>query len=92
MNKVFIALHKPSGKLLKWVGLHDDGHGHFVNSIKLEEMDLTDSYLRPYFFDKPEINKYLHIREANVYWRNAKEELNKEDIEFYQLEIKLIKN
>ncbi len=91
MNKVFVALHKPTGKLLKWEELHDDGHGHFINSIKLEEMDLTDSYYRPHFFDAPEIPKYINVREAGGYWRNAKE-LNKEDIEFYQLEIKLIKN
>ena len=90
MNRVYIACHKPTGKLLKWKELHDDGHGHFVNSIKIEEMDLTDSTLRPHFFDKPEINKYDRVRESNVYWRKATE-LNKTDIEFFELEVKLLK-
>ena len=92
MNKVYIACHKLTGKLLKWEELHDDGHGHFVNSIKIEEMDLTDSTLCPHFFDAPELPKYINVHDTKHGWRDHAGDLNPNDIEFYQLEIKLIKN
>ena len=91
MNRIYIACHKPTGKLLKLEELHDYGHGHFVNSIKIEEMDLTDSTLRPHFFYEPKLPKYINIHDTKHSWNDHTGDLNCADIEFFELEVKLLK-
>lgn len=86
MNKeYFVAKHIPSGKLLKFEELYDDGFGVYQPTVLSNEFDLTDETARPSLFNVPRIPHLAIVCESTGRLWRKENSIPMSDIQFLKV-------